>query len=50
MAKITKRHFVVKIGKFKIYRCPVCSCNELKISFDYCPFCGEKLEFEVLES
>jgi len=28
------------------YECPNCGCDCIDIDFNYCPICGEGLEFE----
>ncbi len=44
--KISSKHFIIRIGTIKIYKCPKCKKTEIKIGFNYCPNCGTKIEFE----
>lgn len=47
IAEITEKDFQIKIGKLKLYRCPKCDKNDVKIHYKYCPHCGIKLVFKV---
>jgi len=47
MKPITKSDLVVKIGKYKIYRCTSCDEPEIRNDYKFCPFCGEKVVFKL---
>jgi len=49
MITITKKDFVIDIGKYKIYRCSNCKEQEIRNDFKFCPVCGEKLRFKIME-
>jgi hypothetical protein len=48
--KITRKHFVIKIGPIDIYRCPKCHKNDIKEHYNYCPHCGINLTFDFKET
>ena len=47
--KITRKHFVIKIGPIEIYRCPKCNKNDIKEVYNFCPHCGIKISFDFKE-
>ena len=47
MKPITKSDLVVKIGKYKIYRCTNCGEAEIRNDYKFCPCCGEKVIFKL---
>jgi len=49
MTTITAENFIVKIGKYRLYRCPICKNAELRDDYKFCPMCGEKIKFKILE-
>ena len=48
MITITDKDFVVQIGNYKFYRCK-CKKNDIKIKYNFCPYCGQELEFDLKE-
>ena len=36
-----------ELGGWYFYKCPNLTCNkEIKSEYEYCPYCGQKLEFD----
>ena len=49
METVTRDDFVIDIGKYKIYRCPVCGEQGIRSDFRYCYHCGVALKFKIHE-
>lgn len=43
--KIYATDFQIKIGIFKLYKCPKCREGGLKTDYRFCPYCSEPLDF-----
>ena len=46
---ITQKQFQIKIGVFSIYKCSNCKKSGIKEDFDFCPYCGVKIQFSLEE-